>query len=178
MPESVVTIDRNTQQTDALTEIIAPAVMHFGRTDSLAERYKITLRYGEALLLRESNSTMRALLLTKSHLLPSSLVQPSQCLLSHYDIWLKRFDLTLTAYRAAHMNLDPSPGERFDVGYSVMESLHCGGFPKEVPDAFKREFNELRRALFNMPPTPDTLRPSLLEQENPHVNDYLRGTAQ
>jgi hypothetical protein len=141
-------------QTSALTEIIAPAVMHFGRTDSLAERYRTRPKYGEALFLQESNSTIRALLLTKSHLLPSSLVRPSQCLLTHYDIWLKRFDLTLDAYRAANKNADPSPDEKFDVGFSIMESVKCGGFPKEVPSAFQAECNQLRRTLFDMPPTP------------------------
>jgi hypothetical protein len=140
-------------QSSALSEVVAPAVMHFGRTESLADRYRNDPRYGEAILLRESNATLRALLLTKSHLLPSELVQPAQCLLTHYDIWLKRFDLTLVDYKIKHAGAEPTPEERFDVGFASLEATKCGGFPKEAPRAFQQQFDVLRKHLYDLQPT-------------------------
>jgi hypothetical protein len=141
-----------TWQTSALSEAIAPTVMHLARTNALGNRYRQNPRYGEALLLKESNSAVRAVLLTKSHLLPSRLIKPSQCLLTHYDIWLQRFDLSLVEYKRLHNNSEPTPEEPFDVGFSSLESAECGGFPKEAPKAFQEEFDGLRKMLFDLPP--------------------------
>ena len=140
-------------QLNALSEVIAPAVMHLSRTGALAERYRVQPRYGEAVLLKESNATVRALLLGKSHLLPSDLVDTSQCLLTHYDIWLKRFDLSLAEYKASHAGAEPSPEQPFDVGFSSMEAAKCGGFPKEAPGKFRGEYNALRESLFGLTPS-------------------------
>lgn len=140
-------------QLSALSEIVAPTVMHLSRTGALADRYRVQMRYGEAVLLKESNNTLRTILLAKAHLLPSELVGTSQCLLTHYDIWLKRFELTLADFRAAHGATDPTPEQRFDVGFASLEAPRCGSFPKEAPVQFQRQFDLLRKELFNLPPS-------------------------
>jgi hypothetical protein len=137
-------------QLSALSEVIAPAVMHFERTKALAERYRRTMFAGEAVLLRESNATIRNLLLSKAHLLPSELVAPSQCLLTHYDIWLKRYDFTLEQYMRSHGS-QPTPLSDFDVGFSELEDPKCGDFPEEVPGLFRAQFNKLRKELYDLP---------------------------
>ena len=145
-------------QLAALTEIIAPAVIHLERTKVLAERYRNNMFFGDAALLRDSNATIRALLLSKSHLLPSELIAPSQCLLTHYDIWLKRYDLTLDEYRRTKSS-DPTPSSKFDVGFSELEDPKCGKFPAEVPSLFRAEFDRLREKLYGLgPTTSDNLR--------------------
>jgi len=139
-------------QLSALSEVVSPTVMHLARTGALADRYRMQMRFGEAVLLKESNTTVRNLLLAKAHLLPSELVGTSQCLLTHYDIWLKRFELTLAEFKASHGGKDPTPEDRFDVGFSAMEAAKCGSFPKEAPIQFQKQFDSLRRELFNLPP--------------------------
>jgi hypothetical protein len=136
-------------QTAALSEVIAPATIHFTRTAALAERYRLDPRYGEAVLLRDSNLTIRTLLLSKSHLLPSELVPVAQCLVTHYDIWLKRFELSLAAFKAGS---EPLADQPFDVGFASLETTKCGGFSKEAPAKFMHHFNELRKAIYGLPP--------------------------
>lgn len=142
---------QRTWQVAALSEVIAPAVMHFERTGKLGNRYRLRPLYGEAVLLRESNNTVRTLLLSKAHLLPSELVTPSGCLLTHYDIWLKRFDQTFADYKRIHGS-EPPPDAEFDVGSSEVEDKNCGKFPQEVPTLFRLQFNELRKQLYGLDP--------------------------
>lgn len=137
-------------QSAALAEVIAPAVMHFERTKSLAARYSANPRYGEAILLRDSNGTIRELLLSKAHLLPTELLAPAQCLLTHYDIWLKRFDLTLAEHRDRRGNSEPDPNDPFDVGFSQLEDATCGNFPDDAPQMFLDQFNLLRNELYEL----------------------------
>jgi hypothetical protein len=138
-------------QVSALSEVVAPTVMHLSRTADLAERYRLEPRYGEAVLLRDSNHAVRALLLNKSHLLPSDLVTVSECLLTHYDIWLKRFDLSLTKHKASAGGQEPAPDQPFDVGFASLEATECGGFPKEAPARFRQQYDLLRKALYGLP---------------------------
>lgn len=142
-----------TWQTSALAEIVAPSVMHLARTAALAERYREQPRYGEAVLLRDSNAAMRSLILGKAHLLPTELVPVSECLLTHYDIWLKRFDLSLDGHRRAHGGAEPQPDAAFDVGFAALEATRCGSFPREAPPLFRKHFDLLRKALYDQPAT-------------------------
>jgi hypothetical protein len=142
-----------TWQVSALSEVVAPTVMHLSRTAALAERYRLEPRFGEAVLLRESNEAIRALILSKSHLLPSELVPVSECLLTHYDIWLKRFDLSLNKHKASSGGREPAPDQPFDVGFASMEATRCGGFPREAPVRFRQQYNILRKALYGLPPS-------------------------
>lgn len=140
-------------QVSALSEVVAPTVMHLSRTAALAERYRVEPRFGEAVLLRESNHTIRALLLSKSYLLPSELVSVSECLLTHYDIWLKRFDLSLAKYKASSGGQEPAPDQPFDVGFASLEATKCGGFPKDAPAKFRQQYDVLRKVLYALPPS-------------------------
>ena len=139
-------------QISALSEVVAPSVVHLSRTAALAERYRVEPRYGEAILLRDSNHAVRALLLSKSHLLPSELVTVSECLLTHYDIWLKRFDLSLAQHKASAGGQEPAPDQEFDVGYASLEDTKCGGFPKEAPARFRQQYDLLRKELYGLLP--------------------------
>ena len=140
-------------QLSALSEVVAPTVMHLARTGALADRYRVQMRYGEAVLLKDSNSALRTLLLAKGHLLPSELVGTSHCLLTHYDIWLKRFELTLAAFKTTRGGSDPTPEQQFDVSFASMEAAKCGSFPEEAPIQFQKQFDLLRNELFNLPPS-------------------------
>lgn len=140
-------------QVSALSEVVAPTVMHLSRTAALADRYRVEPRFGEAVLLRESNSTIRALLLSKAYLLPSELVPTSECLLTHYDIWLKRFDLSLARYKSSQGGAEPTADQPFDVGFASLEAAKCGGFPKDAPAKFRQQYDALRKALYGLPPS-------------------------
>lgn len=140
-------------QASALSEVVAPTVMHLSRTAALAERYRVEPRYGEAALLRDSNHTVRALLLSKSHLLPGELVSVSECLLTHYDIRLKRFDLSLAKHKASAGGQEPAPDQAFDVGFASLEATKCGAFPKEAPVMFSQQYDVLRKALYGLQPS-------------------------
>jgi hypothetical protein len=140
-----------TWKESALAQVIAPAVMHFSRTEAVANRYRSTMLYGDALLLHDSNAVMRELLLQKAYLLPARLVAPAQCLLVHFDIWLKRYDLTLAKYRQENRT-DPVADKAFDVGFSALEDAKCGKFPRDVPKLFRDEYDRLRRELYGLDP--------------------------
>lgn len=143
---------QRTWQVTALSEVIAPAVIHFERTSVIGDRYRHNPRYGEAVLLRESNNAVRALILSKAHLLPSELLAPSGCLLTHYDIWLKRFDLALEKYKKIHRS-EPPLDAQFDVGSSEIEDPKCGKFPQEVPPLFRSQRDKLMRDVYGFEPS-------------------------
>lgn len=134
-----------------LTEVVGPATMHFARTIAIADRYGASSAqlFGDADLLRDSNVTMRSLLISKGHLIPSALLKPTQCLIVHYDIWLKRFDATKQQF-VAERGREPRINDRFDVGFAELEDKKCGGFPNKLPDQFSSEFERLRKELYEI----------------------------
>jgi hypothetical protein len=136
-----------------LTEVIGPATMHIARTEAIAARYgrqSARQRFAEADLLRASNETMRNLLISKGYLIPTKLMRDSQCLVVHYDIWLKRFEATMDKFKAEHDGKAPSANDTFDVGFSELEDSECGGFDKKAPKLYADEFQRLRKELYGI----------------------------
>ncbi len=68
--------------------------MLLARTEAVSLRYSKSDNqcYGDAAILSDSNRRLRKLLLDKAYLMPGNLVGPSQDLVAHCDIWLRRFD--------------------------------------------------------------------------------------
>ena len=133
-------------KTDYLTQFIAPATMYISRTKDIADRYRRNPTYAEAEILYESNKAMRELLLSKAHLIRSGLVPSFQCLLTHYDIWIKRYNLTLEDH--VRNGKAPRGEERFDVGYSELENRNCGAYPKDINAKVVAEFKLLQDDLY------------------------------
>src|SRR5687768_3497925 len=59
-----------------------------------------------ALILRQYNEKIRELILEKGHLLSASLQEDALKLVSHYDIWMQKWD-------ELKKNLNPSPDDEF-----------------------------------------------------------------
>ena len=126
----------------SLYQLLAPLVMHLERTSRIANRYrKITYRergksWFDAKLLKESNNTIKSILLSSGHLLPANLIEPANELVEHYDLWESRFDEKV---------LQESPNEEsiFDVGFTEKE------FPRHAVDEFKKAFDNLRTELYS-----------------------------
>lgn len=81
----------------SLSTVVGPVVMHLGRTSHVAARYQKTHRektasYFDAKLMRDSNESLRSILLSNGHLLPEDLRSHAHALVAHYDVWLRRFD--------------------------------------------------------------------------------------
>lgn len=140
-------------KTAALYDVVAPAMMQLEKTNAIANRYRKTLLYGDAISIRNSNLLMSNTLLSKSHLLPSDLVVLSQCLIVHYDIWLRRFDFALEKYKQDNNGLQPSPITRFDIGFSEFDHPICGDFPNRAPVCFSLYYDKLREELYDIKAT-------------------------
>ena len=139
---------------EALEQVIGPVVMHLSRTRAVHERYGKTSNqiFRDALIMRDSNATVRTLLIDKAHLLPGKLMAAAQCLVSHYDIWLNAFEHELEIESAD--GSPPELGERFDVGFVDGDPAfqkRCGtGFPDDAPELFEEEFTRLRGELYGL----------------------------
>jgi hypothetical protein len=100
---------------------LVPVVMHLDRTKRVASRYR-TVTYAqketgffEAQLMRDSNGSIRELLLSNGHLLPEQLRRPAHLRVEHYDVWLRRFDAKVARE-------GPNPKSTFDVGLRRLNS--------------------------------------------------------
>lgn len=142
-------------QVAALEELAAPAVMYFAHSKAAADRYSSPNNqyFGDAAILNDANRRMRDLLLARSHLLPQKLAEPSQCLIAHYDIWVRRFDAELAKFQDQHQRL-PQPDEPIDIGFAFLTegAAECGDFPEEVPGLYVEEMKRLRGEVFKEGP--------------------------
>lgn len=87
-----------------------------------------------AKILRLYNKKIRKLLLGKGYLLPESLQKDALSLISHYDIWIQKWN-------ELKMHLDPSPGDEFTFPNKYT-------FPKEAATNLEKEYYRLK-TLFN-----------------------------
>lgn len=116
---------------------LVPVVMHLDRTKRVASRYR-TVTYAqketgffEAQLMRDSNGSIRELLLSNGHLLPEQLRRPAHLRVEHYDVWLRRFDAKVARE-------GPNPKSTFDVGFAEVK------FPADAAQEFNTWYEALR----------------------------------
>ncbi len=127
---------------ESLAELIAPVVMHLGRTSTVSDRYSVQtfkkagVSYADAQIMRESNEAVRMILLSKGHLLPEELRETAHVLIAHYDEWLIRFDTTLR-------NVESATTSKFDVGFPNVD------FPDDAGNAFQAAYDRLRAELYD-----------------------------
>jgi hypothetical protein len=76
----------------SLAEILGPVHMQLDRTSRAVHRWKPGNAFIEERVMKDGNSAVRDLLLTKAHLLPPSLLEPASQLIAHYDRWLEEFE--------------------------------------------------------------------------------------
>lgn len=118
-----------------LSEVIAPVVMHLDRTSRVAARYgQDPESYFDAQIMRDSNATVRNILLTKGDLIPDDLLEYSHKLVEHFDVWIRQFDEKAVREK-------PNPDSQFDVGFAKPE------FPEQAVPAFQKYFVKLRDEL-------------------------------
>ena len=90
-----------------------------------------TIGFLEASVMKEGNTTIRDLLLTKGQLIPSNLLDDAGKLIDHYDKWLEEFD-SVKARRASGENVS------FVFTYD---------FPRNSEKAFKEALKDIRKTL-------------------------------
>ena len=121
-----------------LSELLGPAVMQLERTRRAFSRWKGKNFYLEAKIVREGNLTVRDLLLSKGHLIPSNLMEPSARLVEHYDRWLEEFDVKREAE-------SPANAEPF-----VFVGPLGFPFPRDAEQAIIQTFRMLQEELYGI----------------------------
>ncbi len=115
-----------------VAELLGPLYIHFERTKRASERWDRKNLFLEAKVIKEGNTVIRDLLLTKGHLIPKELLIHAGELIDHYDGWLEKFE-EVTQQRKA--------------GKEV-EFVFTYDFPRSAEAAFKAKFLELKTKLY------------------------------
>jgi hypothetical protein len=104
-----------------------------------ATAYKEYLQGGKtfmfAMILRQYNEKIRELILEKGYILPGNLQEDALALVSHYDIWMQKWD-------ELKKNLDPSPGDEFAFPNTAT-------FPKEAARNIEAFYERLKEQITN-----------------------------
>jgi hypothetical protein len=89
-------------------------------------------------MLYESNRRNREIILANGHLVPDELLESANCLVAHYDIWLKRYEATLGERKLR-------PDEKFELGFADLSFEPCSEFPKSSSEKFRQVFERFRK---------------------------------
>jgi hypothetical protein len=76
----------------SLSELLGPVYMQLDRTKRAFRRWEGKNIYLETKIIRDGNSVIRDLLLSKGHLIPPDLLAYAAELVEHYDRWLEEFE--------------------------------------------------------------------------------------
>ena len=117
-----------------VSELLGPLYMQFDRTKRAYDRWDGKNLYLEANIIREGNTVIRDLLLTKGHLVPPDLLEHAGKLIDHYDIWLEEFD---------KVRVKKESGE--DVSF-----VFTYNFPRDSEKAFRESFRKIRSELYKL----------------------------
>lgn len=124
----------NGSTTAAQFELAGQLYMQLERSKNA---YKEYLQGGKtfmfAKILRLYNGKIRDLVLEKGYLLPGNLQKDALELVSHYDIWMQKWD-------ELKATLDPSPDDEFVFPNSFT-------FPKEAAGNLEMEYKRLKYEL-------------------------------
>ena len=116
-----------------VAELLGPLYIQFERTKRASERWDRKNLYLEAHVIKEGNTVIRDLLLTKGHLIPKELLLHAGELIDHYDGWLEKFE-----------EVKRQRDEGKDVTF-----VFTYDFPRSAETAFKSTFLELRARLYH-----------------------------
>ena len=114
-----------------VSELLGPLYIQFERTKRASDRWDKENLFIEASVIKEGNTTIRDLLLTKGQLILSNLLDDAGKLIDHYDKWLEEFD-RVKARRASGENVS------FVFTYD---------FPRKSEKAFKEALKDIRKTL-------------------------------
>ena len=140
----------------AMSDLLGPILLQFGRTRRAFSRYKEQNLYLESKVLREGNLAIRDRLLSYGHLVPPELVEDADRLIEHYDRWLEE-------YERARAGVEPDLNTRF-----VWAGPAGAPFPTDAEARFLQYFDRLWRSLFETERGGDVQKsqpPSLLVDE-------------
>jgi hypothetical protein len=137
----------------SLAEVLGPVYMQLDRTGRAVRRWRRGNAFIEEKVMRDGNSVIRDMLLTRAHLLPPSLMEPAGQLIAHYDRWLEEFERVRGGDH-------PDPSIPF---VRVTEE----GFlwPSEAADAFKEAFHRSWAELYAPRRPNEAARPEGPERE-------------
>lgn len=76
----------------SINELLGPVYMQLDRSGRAFERWKERNLYIESAIMKESNTTIRDLLLQKGSLIPPELLEDAGKLVQHYDRWLEEYE--------------------------------------------------------------------------------------
>lgn len=77
---------------ELLRQVLGPVVAHLRRTDLAFARWRDRNVLLESLIIADSNTKVRDILLEKFHLLTPDLREPASKLIEHYDLWLEAYE--------------------------------------------------------------------------------------
>lgn len=115
-----------------VAELLGPLYIQFERTKRASERWDRKNLYIEAHVIKEGNTVIRDLLLTKGHLIPKELLPHAGELIDHYDGWLEKFE---------------EVKQQREAGKEV-QFVFTYDFPRSAEAAFKAKFLELKTKLY------------------------------
>lgn len=120
----------------SISELLGPLFLQFDRTRRAFERWSGKNLYLEAKIIKEGNTVIRDLLLSKPHLLPPPLREHASELVEHYDRWLEEFESTRSAG-------EPALDQPF-----VFVGTKGYPFPTESEKRFQEAFRSLWTELY------------------------------
>jgi hypothetical protein len=78
----------------SVSELLGPVFLQLERTQRAFKRWSSKNLYLEAKIIKEGNTIIRDLLLSRPHLIPPPLLEDTAKLIEHYDRWLEEFEAT------------------------------------------------------------------------------------
>ena len=113
----------------SVEELLGPVMMQLKRSSITLGSYKPNDSYREA-ILKECNENIRALLLSKAFLIPSSLLPDAAEFIKHYDRWLQAYH----ELRVVQNDKEKAFVFTFD-------------FPHKAEENFLKKYNDFREEL-------------------------------
>jgi hypothetical protein len=120
----------------SVSELLGPLYIQFDRTNRAFNRLKEQNLFLEAKVIKEGNTAIRDLLLTKSYLIPPELWEDAGNLIEHYDRWLEEFYKVRSEEK-------PDLETKF-----VFVGPKGFPFPKKSEEAFKKKFRIMWSELY------------------------------
>ena len=117
-----------------ISALLGPLYIQFDRTKRAYDLWGGMNLYLEANIIREGNTVIRDLLLTKGHLTPPDFLEHAGKLIDHYDIWLEEFD---------RVSVKKESGE--DIMF-----IFTYNFPRDSEKAFRESFRKIRGELYKL----------------------------
>ncbi len=133
---STVFKSQYTWREESLSELLGPINMLLNRTERAFRRLTANNKFVEAKILKESNEKIRDLLLQKSHLIPSELIDDANQLVEHYDRYLEEFE-------KIRGGQNPDLEEPF-----VFVGPQGFPFPRESADKFQEKYKEMWQQVY------------------------------